>query len=568
MTDIKKQILNIKKSDGFFKKLYEISRQERDDSKIFYQIVASLHNRGEINLIEEILKPSSQNHDFFTAKTIFEKVFPDLDISIQKSMDCVRHIFQKSGNNMREGMVFSSFVEFCKKDEDRVKEALQIIDSDISWHDFIPLVIKAGSEFNLNKYVEIAIKLTEHSDVNICKEAVCSLGRLQYGNHPTSLNQSFQVIKNIIETTDDSGVLSISIGAIFTLFTFDNALEDETIHLIKVALKNSDDSVLHSASNLCCLEREKLSIKLFDVLLHGLERVNYKHTGTIDNISYGLQYLLGKNQDMVIAYLEKTLMRNKELSITSFGSLLSDLHQKHNELLNQIITKWFILGNVNLCKATMDIVTNRRMILSADISQLKIQDRTTHLFVIRKAIGWLFRYPTSAVSFIISMVEVLDADNIEIIEELLFDPLLISYSGSIKDYLKSIKKPKVKTKKIISNLLERLEKYHDDLRCAWGIKELQPSQKQRESYFRLHNQQMSKVMQESKKDSVILPLVSEFTVLYGRRSVSYYPELDNSNNDIRQEMTFQKFEHSIEYPSLDFIDPHGLDYMLRIFRNE
>ncbi len=565
MTDIEKQILNIKKSDSFFKKLYEIFCQERDDSK---KMIVSLHNRGEINFTEEILKLSNQGHDFFNAKNMFEEVLPDLDIPIQKSMDCVRHIFQKSGSGMSAEMVFFSFVEYCKKDKDRVKEALQIINSDTSWYDFIPSVIRAGSEFNLNEYVKIAIKLTKHSDVNVCKNAAYSLGILKYENHLTSLNQSFQVIKNIIETTDDAGVLSISIGAIFTLSIFDDTLEDETIHLIKVALKNSDDSVLHSASNLCCFEREKLSIELFGVLLHGLERVNYKHTGTIDNISYGLQYLLGKNQDMVIAYLEKTLMRNKELSITSFGSLLSDLHQKHNELLNQIITKWFILGNVNLCKATMDIVTNRRMILSADISQLKIQDRTTHLFVIRKAIGWLFHYPTSAVSFIISMVEVLDADNIEIIEELLFDPLLISYSGSIKDYLKSIKKPKVKTKKIISNLLERLEKYHDDLRCAWGIKELQPSQKQRESYFRLHNQQMSKVMQESKKDSVILSLVSEFTVLYGRRSVSYYPELDNSNNDIRQEMTFQKFEHSIEYPSLDFIDPHGLDYMLRIFRNE
>ncbi len=564
MTDIEKQILNIKKSDSFFKKLYEIFCQERDDSK---KMIVSLHNRGEINFTEEILKLSNQGHDFFNAKNMFEEVLPDLDIPIQKSMDCVRHIFQKSGSGMSAEMVFFSFVEYCKKDKDRVKEALQIINSDTSWYDFIPSVIRAGSEFNLNEYVKIAIKLTKHSDVNVCKNAAYSLGILKYENHLTSLNQSFQVIKNIIETTDDAGVLSISIGAIFTLSIFDDTLEDETIHLIKVALKNSDDSVLHSASNLCCFEREKLSIELFGVLLHGLERVNYKHTGTIDNISYGLQYLLGKNQDMVIAYLEKTLMRNKELSITSFGSLLSDLHQKHNELLNQIITKWFILGNVNLCKATMDIVTNRRMILSADISQLKIQDRTTHLFVIRKAIGWLFHYPTSAVSFIISMVEVLDADNIEIIEELLFDPLLISYSGSIKDYLKSIKKPKVKTKKIISNLLERLEKYHDDLRCAWGIKELQPSQKQRESYFRLHNQQMSKVMQESKKDSVILSLVSEFTVLYGRRSVSYYPELDNSNNDIRQEMTFQKFEHSIEYPSLDFIDPHGLDYMLRIFIN-
>jgi hypothetical protein len=188
------------------------------------------------------------------------------------------------------------------------------------------------------------------------------------------------------------------------------------------------------------------------------------------------------------------------------------------------------------------------------------------LFVIRKAIGWLFYHPRSAVSFIVSMIEILDKDNIKEVEDLLFDFFLVSYSRSVKDYLKSITKPKTKTKKVISNLLQRLEEYHSDLNSASNIKELRPSQEQRESFSRFDNQQLSKAMQESKKDS-ILSLVSKSTVLYGKKAVFYHPGLDSKQKDIRQEVTAQKFEYSIELPSLGSIDPHML-YMLPCFRSQ
>lgn len=569
MNNFKKQILGINESDSFLRELCKISPQEEDDLKTFYQTVASLHNNNEINFIKEILNISNKDGIFFTVKNMFEKILPDLDVPIQQSMECVRFVFQESGYDMSAGeMVFSSFVEYCEKDENRIKEALQIINNDISWYPFIPSIVSAGSKFDLDKYVKIAIEFIKHSDTNICKKAVFSLGKRQYENHPILLNQSFQAIKSILETTDNSGILSTSIEAIFTLSTFDNALEDEAVQLIKIALENSDDDVLYGASNLCCNQREKLPIKLFKVLLQGLERVNYQHKGTIINIDHGLQYLLEKNQEMVVAYLEKVLTRNQELSIKSFESLLQDLYQKHRDLLNQIITKWFVSGDIDLCEAIEEAIiffNGDKMILSASISQLEERNSITHLFVIRKAIGWLFYPPISAVSFIVSMIEILDKDNIKKVEDLLFSFFLVSYPKSVRAYLKSIEKPKTKTKKVISNLLKRLEEYRSDLNSASNTKELRPSQEQQESSFRLYNQQFSKTPQESKEDS-ILPFVSEFTFLYGRKSVFYHPRLGSNPKDIRQEMIPQKIELSVEYPSLDFIDPHGLDFMLYVFK--
>ena len=137
MKNIKKQILDVNESDSFLKELYKIYLQERNDSTVFYKTIISLHNDGEINFTEEILKISIQDHNFFDAKNMFEEVLPDLDIPIQKSMNCVKHIFQLSGNDMSAGMGFSSFVEYCEKDDtQKDNKTTQLKSSTYIWSNF------------------------------------------------------------------------------------------------------------------------------------------------------------------------------------------------------------------------------------------------------------------------------------------------------------------------------------------------------------------------------------------------------------------------------------------------
>ena len=59
---------------------------------------------------------------------------------------------------------------------------------------------------------------------------------------------------------------------------------------------------------------------------------------------------------------------------------------------------------------------------------------------------------------------------------------------------------------------------------------------------------------------------SKAVLLYGRKSISYVHSSDNETQ--RMEIPLQSFEHSIEFPGLEYMDPHGLDYMLRVFRVE
>jgi hypothetical protein len=77
-------------------------------------------------------------------------------------------------------------------------------------------------------------------------------------------------------------------------------------------------------------------------------------------------------------------------------------------------------------------------------------------------------------------------------------------------------------------------------------------------------------MEESRKaaeaQSVFLKFVSKSTVLYGRKSIHYVHGSDGQSH--RRVIPLRSHGTEIEFPRMEHLDPFGLDYMLRIFRNE
>jgi hypothetical protein len=186
----------------------------------------------------------------------------------------------------------------------------------------------------------------------------------------------------------------------------------------------------------------------------------------------------------------------------------------------------------------------------------------------RKAIGWFFMRPVSAISFVISMIEACAENELTEIENVCFQPLLISYPGSVRRYLEGeAKNDKKRTKGFCNRLLTRLKKYHADFESAQNIKELKPSEEDRYAYSRHHQRLMNESMKSAKSSSLLSVLgVQELVLLYGNKSISYIHT--NSEEKVRQETPLHKFSTSIEYPSLEFLDPQNLDLSLRIFRIE
>ena len=81
---------------------------------------------------------------------------------------------------------------------------------------------------------------------------------------------------------------------------------------------------------------------------------------------------------------------------------------------------------------------------------------------------------------------------------------------------------------------------------------------------------MSESFKGAQKDSLISRLgIKPSILLYGRKSINYIENYTEGKVKLnRMEIPLESYESTIEWPRLETLDPHGVDYMLRVFRRE
>lgn len=574
-SSFEKQIVDSIQSDTFLKTINQIYQDNYDEKEAVGQEVAALHNAGKIDAIAEFrkLNRSDQQHDFFMIRRVLEKALSLIDAPVAAVMDCVKHLV----NDMAAGTLISPFIAFCEAKTERPDKVLSAALTDVDdTFDFITPAITAGSNLQLEQYADKAVELCSHENILIRSRAVHALGRIKYHNRSDLIIKSLQAIQTVIEQNCDEYLYVAALRSTFELFKADSNEKEFAVKLTQHILQKPTDRVLYEASQLLFFNAQVLPASMVDLLLQALVKTNPvktnpEHHGTIRDIDLGLCSLLERGmQEKVISFLEEILIReNQEFSMRQFNGLTRELVENKERSLDILLTRWLLSTQV-LGRAAADLLEDSPddgIAVAVDLDQLQELPEGVRVFLARKACGWFFHKQISATSFIVSLIDTASDDEIEEITEILFHPLLISYSGSVKDYLVKIVKeePSEKVKREISTLLERLDGYHESAELP--IDELVPTQAQREIHLRYMNRLMAESYKAARKDSFFLSIATNSCLLYGARAIHCVEnELVSQKN--RQEIPMQEMRHYIEFPALVYLDPHGLDYKLRTFRVE
>jgi len=254
----------------------------------------------------------------------------------------------------------------------------------------------------------------------------------------------------------------------------------------------------------------------------------------------------------------------------TFDMVIRKIHNNIN-VLNKLMTRWFLRGNRILCEGIRAIVNKNRhhcIKLEIDPSELISKDQLYIIFLARKAIGYLFLTPITVVSVIISLMHNTNEDGtIQKLSELLLDPLLINFPGKVKDYLMEKAESEAgKIKSTIETAIKAFDEYLRDLESTGVITELHPTQTQRNAYRRHFSQLMLESFKKAEEESVLLSIVSRSILLYGRKSIDYVYGPDGKPN--RVEIPLHSHGTEMEFPRLEKIDCFGLNYMIQIWRAE
>jgi hypothetical protein len=545
------------------------------DHKSLALELTTLHNEGLVDVVEAFksLKDRVPNGpDFFQMRHVFENALPDIDAPVSSVMRCVLRLYQDAGHDLAAGMIFNSYINFCRKEPSRPVEAIAEIEADPdNLADLLPATLIAGFHIDCLSYLTKAIRLCKHTSIELRRRATFSFGEF---NWPEDIEESTILAaleRSTITETDDQ-ILAGVVRSGFALLRQYKDGEQQIVELIVSALAKGSDYALYAASQVFALQTGELTPTLVDSLLIHLMRVKPTNKETLDNIDYGISHLLRDNDhEKAIRFLEDLLLMHSDgLTMEVFDSTAREI-LSNRILINKILTRWFMRGERVLCNSVQAIVEMHHgndLSLEIDPTELTPSDFLHTLFVARKAVGYLFMQPISAATVLISLMR--NATDDEVLTELgalLFDPLLLNFTGKLREYvIKQYVQESDKVKETIDRALKAINDYLEDLHSVGNLPALHPSTRQREAYHRHFSHHMSEAWKETEAQSVLLNLVSKNVLLYGRKSIDYVSNADGEFH--RMEIPLQSHDTTIEIPRMQHFDPFGLDYKLRVFRGE
>ena len=432
----------------------------------------------------------------------------------------------------------------------------------------------AGARNDEGRYVMESIRLATDADIEIRKCAIGAIGKIQYGAKSPLINDALDSLsKTAVGETDDTLLYGV-VRSAFDLYLQRKKPVKPVVNIIATALEKGESATLHAASEIIGFHLDAVPATLLKVLLQHLTKVDPDHKGTLDNIDYGLEKLLRRNDPKCgVNFLETLISANNgSISINAFDSVKRELYKNKKGLLDKLATRWLSMGNQALCTALNQVVKighKTDLLINVNPTELDSHDFTQLYFIARKAIGYLFYQPVTATAFILSLLPLANSrQSRDALTELLFDPLLINYPGQVRDYMKTLNQKNSGKSILVSakNALKKFDEYIDTIKPVHELTEHHMPLDNSEAYRKHFSRDMTAAMKQAEQESVFLSMIKKSVLLYGRKSISYVPQNDAPDN--RMEMPLQSFSTEIESPRLLIIDPLGLEHLLLTFRRE
>lgn len=533
------------------------------------KILSEIHNNGKINLLSsENIKSISNlgNNDFWMIVDPLIVSIPNLKSRYQKIQFFVEALVNKAGNDLAATMPYQSFIEWCKLNPDEAKKII--------------LAAKKRNTDSMRSAVFAIHGLGEFQnivDFLNCKEPnLREIGfkALGFWNNISDVNTQIGIehCLTAIQDREEKITRKVAIEAAFRLWE-----------------KEGKTSKSLQADFINCLLKEPTDddLVLLCALLYYCPKASTAHT--IKKILQASKQI-GTNFDSALQWIEKALTwRDGRWSfpeaVDFFETLIPKLESPptydrfrnfckwammDSECSSFLFSRWLNKGNIKLCNFLTELVEMEFENNPAIAVQKKDLPETTddQIFLAKKCIGFLWFYPITAASILLSLIKNGNKDVYEYVEELLWYPLLLSYSGELKTYLEEQKRNRSKRiKTAVSTLLDRHSEYLKGLEQAREINELEPSVEKRRAATLKGLQRNYEIQKESLEQSVLKPPLSQTsTLLYGNQCFTMVADVKGMKYpDIcpLREITF-----NVELPKLSVIDPAGLNQLLVVFRAE
>jgi hypothetical protein len=530
--------------------------------------LCELHNTRKISLVSDqnlAAIESLEKSDFWKVVNLFEQVIPNLDCSYQDILILVQALVDKAGSDGASGMPNLWLVKWCKANPEKAKlivEQAKSLDQLCVSH--CEYAIQGIEDYDL------AFELVSHSNKAIVAAGLRSLGRLSIDSH-TLAKRIIDECCNAIGAETNKEVRASAIDTAFKTWEkfFSTELYRQKEFLNVIITQKTSDELIQLSSALFYYQKALIAESIDQIL-----------TALAGDVS---------NPQAVLHWLDNALHSKSEMwSFTKVLNVVTKLLPKlenpiePNNLYHfckwvfenegntsQVFSSWLISGQMSLCKFLADMIgeDNRNKTL-VEISKLDLPaEAHDQIFIAKKCVGFLWCQEVTAASILLSIVKNGLKSAREVAEKLLYNPLLLSYSGELRSFLEQqIKNPSKRISDCASSLIKIHDAYLDDLDQAKNLVELLPTTEQRRAAAMKDRARNNDIQKGAHENSIFLQMISHKTLLYGRKS--FFLIHNGDGNKVPSITPLSEFSYTTELPKLSIIDPAGFNEMIRIFQVE
>lgn len=551
----------------------ERTRRHRSDDigKAFRSTLTKLHNDGAIDVLEParaISSSSIDQHDFFTVMLVYCDLIPALEAEVPVMLTAVKALVARAGNDGASGMPNGAYRTWAEQG-DRAQATLAAIDArDPEDAAYLFLGLQALAKNAPDDALTEAIAYLAGPAAPARSAAAKAIGTIALAT-AEARSRAADALTAASANADDNGLGHI-LTAICEMARAHPDMEASAVALIDAATPQVSDQAIHQLSLELMFHGEELSTAIVAGLTTIMHKVAIGNRGTIDNIdAAGGKLVRHGRLDEALALISPLIAAHDELvSLEALDGFSNAVLQLAPDQLAGVMIGWLLSLDPNLGQATMSLVGDHHgdapLVLEVDGATLGLSDADMILLA-HRAIGYLFIHAITAASLVLGLIRGGAEAPRQAMADILFDPLLINYSGELADWLRErAKNASDPAQPAMAELLTRLEAYIEGLRKAGRIKELRPSERERLIENHRQHESMRQAHKQAEKKSVFMSIVSRSVMLYGNRSISYFEGPDGKKQ--RNEMKLHSISHSFEAPRLDILEPFDLDYTLRVFR--
>jgi hypothetical protein len=386
-----------------------------DEERIFTERCLILHNSRDIDLTKVPAQPAFSRilgHAFFILQHFYCEVIPRLETSAAALMECCRILIKQAGADGAASQPNGAFRAWCHRNPNKRAEVIGAARmGDELAKQFVTFALHAADD------AEMAIDFVQTYTDDRRISGMTAIGGITFAD-AAAAHKAIRILEPFIADSTDDHVRANAI-----LVAFD---------VLVAAAKAPGPLTLGGLAQIVWLKHSMLDDQGLRTALLILETVDPEHLGTIRMIDSGLRCLLDtKNEALALNFLTAKL-RDGKLSLKNFEATSHELRYQKPQRQYELVVQWLLSGNDALCNGVFELVRVDKDYAFDSTVEPFLLTAVQKILLCRKVVGYLFTKPVTCCSIIVSILRTGDREVEDLLADLLFNPMLLSYGGKLR----------------------------------------------------------------------------------------------------------------------------------------